>query len=55
MTNIIQSLADWLTSPHTIELIGWQWIIFTPIVLIVFGIIVFALTFFNIGKIILPW
>jgi len=55
MTNLIQSLADWLTSPHTIELVGWQWVIALPAALIILAATVFFLTLFNIGKIILPW
>jgi hypothetical protein len=39
MDNIILTTSNWPTSPHTIELVGWQWIIFLPIPFIIFATI----------------
>lgn len=55
MTNLITNLSNWLTSSHSIELIGWQWIVALPAALIILAATIFFLTVCNIGKIILPW
>lgn len=59
MTNLITSLSNWLTTSHSIDLLGWQWIIFggcavvISAVLVVVGIYLFAKVLGNATM--LPW
>lgn len=48
MTNLITSIADWLTSSHAVEMPGWLWILLLPIsaiLLIGLGYLLFWLVF----------
>lgn len=41
MKNLLYSIADWLTSPHSLEMQGWLWIVALPlsiVTLIAFGL-----------------
>lgn len=33
MNDFIQSMASWLTRPHTLTMNGWEWLFWTPMVL----------------------
>lgn len=33
MTILIQEIANWLTSCHSITMMGWKWLIAAPLVL----------------------
>ena len=55
MNSLINFISTWLTSPHAIELMGWQWIVFGPILLIIGMFLVIWMFLSSLGKFTLPW
>lgn len=59
MTNFITSLSNWLTNSHSIDLLGWQWIIFGGLTVVISAVIFIGGAMFlakSLDKIIcLPW
>lgn len=55
MINFINSIADWLTHSHSLEMPGWLWILVLPIsviLMIALGYVLWWLVFIKTFR---PW
>lgn len=50
MNSFILWISTWLTSPHTLTLDGWVWLVGTPLAFIAFGTLAFC-----VGIVLMFW